>query len=137
MPADSKRILSVQLTFQKVGRNRLICNSRWFVCLFFKTLPPRGFRVDSDLNLSPPSWLESWLNVLRRYFGTLQLQGTTPPMVRSQHMYGLPVIHNACVVQCIGSIPNDVIQHVKPTAAISIFPWRAGDITQGGHPSKY
>jgi hypothetical protein len=39
-------------------------------------------------------------------------------------MYGLPGLHNGCVVQCIGSIPHDVIQHRKPTAAISIFPWR-------------
>jgi hypothetical protein len=110
--------------------------SCFFVVVVFEKLPaPRGFRVDSDLNLSPPSWLESWLNVLRYYFGTLQLQGTTPPMVRSQHTYGLPGLHNACVVQCIGSIPHDVIQHRKPTAVISIFPWRGISLKAVTHPS--
>jgi hypothetical protein len=32
-------------------------------------IPSRGFRISSsDLNLSPSSWLVSWLNVLRRYW---------------------------------------------------------------------
>jgi hypothetical protein len=48
---------------------------RFFFFFFFETLPLRGFRVDSDLNLSPPSWLESWFNVVYRLVprsGTLQ-----------------------------------------------------------------
>jgi hypothetical protein len=66
---------------------------------------PEGIQGSSDLKLSPPSWL----NVQRRATGTLQ--GLTPLMVRSQHTYGLLGLHNASVVQCIGSIPYDVIQH--------------------------
>jgi hypothetical protein len=40
-----------------------------------------------------------------------------------------------CVVQCIGSIPHDVIQHRWPTALISIFPWRGISLKAVTHPS--
>jgi hypothetical protein len=92
------------------------------VCLF-ETLPPRGFRVDSDLNLALRlGWSPglTWFTVLRR--ALTPCRGPAPLVVRSQHTYVRPArIHNACVVQCIGSIPHDVIQHRKPTTGLPII----------------
>jgi hypothetical protein len=88
----NRKLFELFELFDKKVRNYLLfdkflnpCKGR--PCLF-ETLPPRGFRVDSDLNLSPPSWLESWYNVLRRALAPCR--GPAPLVVRSQHTYVLP-----------------------------------------------
>jgi hypothetical protein len=98
--------------------------------LVLETLPPRGFSVDSDLNLSPPYWLESWLNVLRRYYKSTSTGAN--PARGAFTAYVRPSRTPQCVcgaMHWINSLRCDTIPEANSC--------NQHFSTQGGHPSKY